>query len=202
MHKSRYLPRWVGPQRWVFAGLAFAMMTSCSFEGRPDTSPFRYEQVIESLASGSATDRRPELRRCVEHWEPWSKARAELFEAMSKRGVLKQGQAALLEVGHSAWSHYRYAIEVDGVILPDPRRTNQVARGGEVRVEAPDGSSLRSHADASVDDGTCWFLTVVHDGRTTQVAVYGTLEGAGAGAALVRQLTPFLEQPAIPSQAR
>lgn len=202
MRESQCLPRRNRFQGWVFAGFAVAMTMSCSFGGQPDTSPFRYEQVIEGITPGPATDRRPELRRCVERWEPWSKTRAELFEAISRRGVFKRGRAALLEVGHSTWSHYRYALEVDGVIQPDPLAAHTLSRSGNERVGTPDGLSLRSHIDARVDDGTCWFLTVVHDGRRTQIAVYGALEETGDAAALVRRLTAFLVQPEIPTHAR
>jgi hypothetical protein len=181
---------------YALAGLVLIGGVFCFSPRGSWSRPFTYEELIDGIVPGPAADRRIELRQCVNGWKPWASIRDVLFKTMARRGVLGGPQAVLLEVGNPTWSRYGYALAVDGVIEPGLLRARQGAGAREGRIRVAEVQDLRSYLAPNVDDGTCWFLTVVYNGRLVQVARYGVLDDSSGAADVIRQMNAYLQEPA------
>jgi hypothetical protein len=177
--------------------LGVVMAHSCASRRETAAGPFRYESVIAQIAPDPSADRRNELRRCVDLWTPFARQRANVFREMTSRDGR---DAVLLEVGNAGWSLYAYALLVDDDLLSpgNPGKTS----GALARVLGGiEMSDLHSYVTPGVDDGPCWFLTVLKSGRAAQVAWYGPLDDSRTSRT-IHELEQYLQEPGPDQKAR
>lgn len=162
-------------------------------------SPFDYNVVVEHRSGVADQGRTPELRRCIALWGIARLERAAVFDWISRRGALGKPGTVLMEVGNAGFGRYGYALVVDGrsqsateaSVQPIDTALEALLRAST----AEHGPRLENDTESTVDDGDCYFLTLVaQDGSIRQVAVYGTPREQTLSGRLVRLLLPYVHE--------
>lgn len=136
-----------------------------------------YQQAIAQAVIKQRIDRRPELRRCIKHWDALRVERIGLLFPEPSEGRSGEQRLVLLEIGNSGFPRYDY-VRIDGFLLTSslgPSSDISQSALGEHLTEmyAKPPTNLRGSADAKVDDGNCYYLTVSDSGIQKSVAMYG-----------------------------
>src|SRR5688572_30592717 len=145
--------------------LLLALLTSCVMAQPPkrveaaETS-LDYQEAIAQAEVTQGTDRRPELRRCIKHWDALRIERIGSLNASPG-----EGGSVLLEIGNSGFPRYDY-VRIDGFLLKSSFNAavdiSHSALGRRLmELYANPSIDLRGSADAEVDDGDCYYLTVI-----------------------------------------
>jgi hypothetical protein len=153
-----------------------------------------YRTAIAQAEVRQGTDRRAELERCIKLWgvvhvqiEPLNKSSNE--------------HSVLLEIGNSGFPRYDY-VRIDGFLLKSSfgaetdvsqsvlsERLKKIYSGRQV--------DLRGSADAEVDDGDCYFLTVSGGGTHKSIAVY-ELPATTSSGLLIKEILKEAQKGKVP----
>lgn len=162
-------------------------------------SPFDYNVVVEDRSGAADQGRTAELLRCISLWDIARLERTSVFDWISRRGALGKPGTVLMEVGNAGFGRYGYALVVDGRCQSATEASVEpIDTGLEALLRASaaeHGPRLENDTVSPVDDGDCYFLTLVaQDGSIRQVAVYGTPREQTLSGRLVRLLLPYVHE--------
>ncbi|WP_374348746.1 hypothetical protein [Thermomonas sp.] len=152
-----------------------------------------YQEAIAQAEVTQRSDRRPELRRCIKHWGALRIKRVGLLNAPSG-----EGGSVLLEIGNSGFPRYDY-VRVDGFLLKSSfiatvDLSHSALSKHLMELYANPPIDLHGSADAEVDDGDCYYLTVIGGGMQRSVAVYGSPKATPTGL-LIREMLDVATKP-------
>jgi hypothetical protein len=146
---------------------------------------------MRNVAASGNTMRLTEIGRCVDGWSSRKSERAAAYRALNHH-LASDSEALLLEVGNSGWGYYQAAAVVDGALLIGPSGPDDTSR---LPAKIPLPTEPCSRIDIAVDDGNCWFLTVVRNGRITRSVHYGAIDSTCEAGRAMTQLAPMLWKP-------
>jgi hypothetical protein len=159
---------------------------------KKDKASVDYHEAIEHAEIKPESDRRLELRGCVKNWDALSTDRTGLFD-----GSPSKAGSVTLEVGNSGFPRYDY-VRVDGFLLSSSYSSATVdvsksSLGKKLsKLYASSLADLYGSADAEVDDGDCYYLTVNGNAGKRSVAIYG-YPGSTQSGILVKELLDAAE---------
>lgn len=140
----------------------------------------RYQVAIANAEVRQGPDRRPELERCIKHWDV-----LRIERAGSLNDATGEGRSVLLEIGNSGFPRYDY-IRIDDFSLTSSYTAaidvSKSALGKRLmEIYANHSLDFRGSADSEIDDGDCYYLTVNGSGLQESIAVYGAPESTPSG---------------------